>query len=187
MNKPSRRVPVRWLDRAAYDQMPPEQRLQAARTSPGQFRSSHDLAVARIRDMAATIRKDQPVTDIHAPVLAVEVSITGDDDRTLTERVELAVADFAVSDLQAAAFWEEADPDTYKQFTDGDLSVSDFSGSAVKLRAFLYALVRAKLTDSRLRAQMAVTDLSLSMPALMELASMLTNLPDDIAEQVASS
>ena len=173
MNKPSRRVPVRWLDRAAYDQMPPEQRLQAARTSPGQFRSSHDLAVARIRDMAATIRKDQPVTDIHAPVLAVEVSITGDDDRTLTERVELAVADFAVSDLQAAAFWEEADPDTYARFADGGIKVEDLSRSALRIRAFLYAITRAKLTDSRIRAQMQVTDLSVTLDAIQQLAAAL--------------
>lgn len=185
MGRPGRRVPVRWLDRTAYDQLPPDERLRAARVIPDRFRSSHDMAVARFRDMAATIRKERPVTDLKTPVLAVEVAITT-AGATLREQVQLTVEDFAEVDLQAAAFWEEADPETYKQFTDGDLSLSDFAGSALRMRAFLYAFVRAKLSDSRLRAEMALTDLSVSMPALMQLAAALEDLPDDLSEQLSS-
>src|SRR5690606_41014732 len=92
--------------------------------------------------------------DLDTPIAAVTVSITDRTGHTLTERVELTAQDFVLSDIQAAAFWEEADPETYARFTSGEIKVGDLAGSALRVRAFLYAITRAKVADSRIRSQM---------------------------------
>lgn len=119
--------------------------------------------------------------DLDTPIAAVTVSITDLTGHTLMERVELTPQDFVLSDIQAAAFWEEADPETYARFTSGEIKVGDLAGSALRVRAFLYAITRAKVADSRIRSQMQVTDLSMALPELQRLAAALEAIPDDVA------
>src|SRR5690606_41028000 len=104
---------------------------------PDTFHSAGDIAVAQIRDLASSLpRKEPTVTQsLDTPIVAVTVSITDVTGETLTERVELAAADFMLTDLQAAAFWEEADPDTYTLFASGEIKVEDLKSSALRIRA----------------------------------------------------
>ena len=178
-----RRYPVRHFDRDLYEALTPEQQLEAARRIPDTFHSAGDIAVAQIRDLASSLpRKEPTVTQpLDTPIVAVTVSITDVTGETLTERVELAAADFMLTDLQAAAFWEEADPDTYALFASGEIKVEDLKASALRIRAFLYAITRAKVTDSRIRAQMQVTDFAMDLDAFNQLAAGLESIDVDAA------
>lgn len=178
-----KRYPVRHFDRELYERLSPEQQLEAARRTPDRLLSSADIALARFRDLASTMpRKDASMTDnLNAPIVAVTVAITDVTGETLSERVELTAADFMLADLQAAAFWEEVDPDTYALFASGEIKVEDLKSSALRIRAFLYAITRAKVTDSRIRAQMQVTDFSMGLDAFNQLAASLESIDVDAA------
>lgn len=178
-----RRYPVRHFDRDLYEALTPEQQLEAARRTPDTFHSAGDIAVAQIRDLASSLpRKEPTVTQpLDKPIVAVTVSITDVTGETLTERVELAAADFMLTDIQAAAFWEEVDPDTYALFASGEIKVEDLKSSALRIRAFLYAITRAKVTDSRIRAQMQVTDFAMGLDAFNQLAAGLESIDVDAA------
>lgn len=118
---------------------------------------------------------------IDTPLIKIEVGITTDSGEHIDETVRLSLEDFAAAmdDLRALGFWEEVDPETASAAMTGDITVADFGASALKLRGFLYALTRAKVADSRIRASMSLSDFTMRVSDLQMLAQALEDAPAD--------
>lgn len=123
--------------------------------------------------------------NLDTPILSIDVEVTDGDGNFISEKVELSLADFAVDDVRAAAYWEEVDPDTYNLFATGKITAGDFGTSAIKMRAFLYALTRSKVRDSRIRNSMGLDDFTMKTSDLQAIAAAISDLPDDVSALLA--
>lgn len=120
--------------------------------------------------------------NLDTPIIAIDVEIMDGDGNFLSETVELSLSDFAVDDVRAAAYWEEVDPDTYHLFATGKITAGDFGASAIRMRAFLYALTRAKVRDPRIRRTMGLDDFTMKTSDLQAISDAISDLPDDLTE-----
>lgn len=102
------------------------------------------------------------------------------DGKLLSEQVSLSLRDFAMDSIQTLAYLEETDPELYEKFRSGNVTAEDLSGSAVRLRGYLYAIIKAKVKDRRLRDVLAVGDFDLAAGELAAIVGAVEDLNVDL-------
>ena len=117
--------------------------------------------------------------NLDTPIIAIDVEIMDGDGSFLSETVRLS--DFAVDDVQTPPTGGGGNPDPIT-FSPPANHGRGFRGVRHQMRAFLYALTRAKVRDPRIRRSMGLDDFTMKTSDLQAIADAISDLPDDLTE-----